>query len=157
MAEAKKPAEPVIKKECNCRGGTAVWSTSGKCLDESIVWKADVTSNNSTSTYIGLAANSFKEMIKSKTFLRHPKVWTQHQSSQTHLGPQTKRSTIQNWLVNHRTSSLLLTWNKILSSEFKWKNDDCIGQIRQHAKWKKWDNKQMPTPQYYMFYCTASN
>ena len=34
----------------------------------------------------------------------------------------------------------------ILSTVFKWKNDDFIGQRKQHSKWKELNHEQMPTP-----------
>ena len=48
------------KKECNCRDAN-LCPLKGKCLRSSIVYQADVITNSSTSTYIGLASNSSKE------------------------------------------------------------------------------------------------
>ena len=48
------------KVECNCRDAN-LCPLKGKCLKSSIVYQADVITNSSTSTYIGLASNSFKE------------------------------------------------------------------------------------------------
>ena len=41
---------------------SVIYSTDGKCLTRSVVYKAEVTSmdNNTTQTYIGVTANDFK-------------------------------------------------------------------------------------------------
>lgn len=52
---------------CNCRQGAQECPLGGKCLVESIVYKADVTSDNTTKSYIGLAKTSFKERYNNHT------------------------------------------------------------------------------------------
>ena len=51
----------ITKKDCNCRGGVPSCPLQGKCLTQSVIYKADVTVDNKTSSYIGLASNTFKE------------------------------------------------------------------------------------------------
>ena len=48
------------KKECNCRGKN-ICPLNGKCLIKSIVYRAEITSDQDTVAYIGLASNTFKE------------------------------------------------------------------------------------------------
>ena len=47
-------------KKCNCID-TNFCPLQGNCVQSSVVYKADVTTSTSTSTYIGLASNTFKE------------------------------------------------------------------------------------------------
>ena len=46
--------------ECNCRGGVINCPVEGGCLIKSIVYIAEVISNQDKDEYIGLAANNFK-------------------------------------------------------------------------------------------------
>ena len=46
---------------CNCRGGHKNCPLNGKCLQKGVVYKAEVSSNEMTASYLGIAANSFKE------------------------------------------------------------------------------------------------
>ena len=52
-----------MKKNCNCRAGAECCPVDGECLTASVVYKAEVTetASSTTSTYIGLAATTFKE------------------------------------------------------------------------------------------------
>ena len=53
--------EPELsQKQCNCREKTAC-PLQNKCLTECVVYKAQVTSGNETSTYIGLTEGTFKK------------------------------------------------------------------------------------------------
>ena len=45
---------------CNCRGGVKTCPLDGKCLTESLVYKATVSSVEGDKTYIGQAASTFK-------------------------------------------------------------------------------------------------
>ena len=48
------------EKACNCRGGEAVWPLDGKCLTDSLVYKATVkTTGNKEKLYLGLASTNF--------------------------------------------------------------------------------------------------
>ena len=53
-------------KECNCRGEIINCPLEGGCLIKSIIYNAEVISNQDKVEYIGLAANNFKER-----FLNH--------------------------------------------------------------------------------------
>jgi len=66
--EREKSNTSEKKKECNCRVGEAGCLLKGKCLTQSIIYKAKISTNNVTSTYIGLTSNTFKER-----FLNHTK------------------------------------------------------------------------------------
>lgn len=48
---------------CNCRGGTRNCPLQGKCWTNSVVYKAEVSSEDKKATYIGAAAN-FKERYR---------------------------------------------------------------------------------------------
>ena len=61
------------KIECNCRDAN-LCPLKGKCLRSSIVYQADVITNSSTSTYIGLASNSFKTKTRQKARL-YPSIY----------------------------------------------------------------------------------
>ena len=52
-----------MKKNCNCQAGADCCPVDGECMTASIVYKAEVTetASSTTSTYIGLAATTFKE------------------------------------------------------------------------------------------------
>ena len=59
-----QPAAPVqAKVSCNCRHGLASCPVQGKCLTDSVVYRASVTETVSgdTETYTGLTGNRFKE------------------------------------------------------------------------------------------------
>ena len=45
---------------CNCRGGVELCPLDGKCLTESLVYKATVDSSEGERSYIGQAASTFK-------------------------------------------------------------------------------------------------
>ena len=49
---------------CNCRGGTNNCPMDGNCLKGSLVYKAEIKTTDSTATYIGAAANNFKERYR---------------------------------------------------------------------------------------------
>jgi hypothetical protein len=66
------PAPHQERRMCNCRKGPTTCPLEGKCLTQSIIYQADVTEDTKTSTYIGLASNTFKERF------------TNHQSSFKH-------------------------------------------------------------------------
>ena len=45
---------------CNCRGGQGSCPAGGRCLQESVIYKAQVNNTAKAATYIGLTANKFK-------------------------------------------------------------------------------------------------
>ena len=47
-------------KGCNCRGGTTACPLDGKCLTESLIYKAIVKAGDQKAEYIGLASTDFK-------------------------------------------------------------------------------------------------
>ena len=51
----------IEEKGCNCRAGRNYCPMGGKCLTESLVYKAEVTTESETKQYIGITANTFKE------------------------------------------------------------------------------------------------
>ena len=55
-------------KDCNCRGGTKNCVLNGKCLSKGVVYKAEVLSTGMTASYIGIAANSFKERYANTSY-----------------------------------------------------------------------------------------
>jgi hypothetical protein len=60
----KDDPQPVAQQPgCNCRGGTGVCPVQGRCLTESVVYRATVTDTGSGSheTYTGVTGNTFKE------------------------------------------------------------------------------------------------
>ena len=58
LMETNTVSHPV--KNCNCKD-TNLCPLPGECVQSSVVYKADVITSTSTSTYIGLASNTFKE------------------------------------------------------------------------------------------------
>ena len=66
--EAAKSTTSEKKKECNCRVGESRCPLKGKCLTQSIIYKAKISTNDETSVYIGQTSNTFKER-----FLNHTK------------------------------------------------------------------------------------
>ena len=64
-------AEAENRKLCNCTGGT-ICPVGGQCLRGPVVYRAAVTTNNSTEYYTGIAGNTFKERWDGhNTTLRH--------------------------------------------------------------------------------------
>lgn len=57
-----KKLDPVQQpaRLCNCRGGQGSCPAGGRCLQESVVYKAQVNNTVKAATYIGLTANEFK-------------------------------------------------------------------------------------------------
>ena len=49
-------------KTCNCRGKDSC-PLSGKCLQENVVYKATITSQNKTKEYIGSTEGQFKTRL----------------------------------------------------------------------------------------------
>ena len=64
---------------CNCQGGPTKCPLNGNCLIESSIYQAEVSTQEETLFYIGLASNSFKERYsnhKSSFNLRHKQFTT---------------------------------------------------------------------------------
>ena len=55
--ETEKSTTSEKKKECNCRAGESRCHLKGKCLTQSIIYKAKISRNDETSVYIGLTSN----------------------------------------------------------------------------------------------------
>ena len=66
--EREKSTTSEKKKECNYRVGVARYPLKGKCLIQSIIYKAKLSTMDETSAYIGLTSNTLKER-----FLNHTK------------------------------------------------------------------------------------
>ena len=70
------PQEPVSStltrpaKECNCRSGIHNCPMKGKCLSKSLIYRAEVSTNQGTMEYIGVASNTFKERYLNHTLWR---------------------------------------------------------------------------------------
>ena len=58
---------PVPVQTCNCRNGPSNCPLKGNCLKSSIVYRAEVKAADSIATYLGAAANSFKERYRNHT------------------------------------------------------------------------------------------
>ena len=89
------------KKLCNCRN-TLTCPLQGKCLESSIVYKAEVSTSETTSSYIGLASNSFKERYNNhlSTFRHENKA--EHTTLSKHI-----------WDLNHKKTPYNLKWSII--------------------------------------------
>ena len=85
---------------CNCRGGVKTCPLDGKCLTESLVYKATVSSVEGDKTYIGQAASTFK--------LRY----NNHKNS--FLNPNKKHSTALStyvWSLSRREVDYTIKWS----------------------------------------------
>jgi hypothetical protein len=72
LTNPKEPQTP--ESTCNCRGGPTNCPMEGSCLRSSVVYKAEVKAADSTVTYLGAAANSFKERFRNHTLsFKHEK------------------------------------------------------------------------------------
>ena len=60
LPEHLQQHDATSEKECNCRGKN-ICPLNGKCLTKSIVYRAEIKSDQDTVAYIGLASNTFKE------------------------------------------------------------------------------------------------
>ena len=49
------------KKGCNCRGGVETYPMCGRCLDKSMIYKAEVTTTTEKKHYYGQTFRTFKE------------------------------------------------------------------------------------------------
>jgi hypothetical protein len=56
----------ITEKGCNCKRGTTC-PLDGKCLTKSLVYKAEVKVNNTSSNYFGLASTTFKTRYSNHT------------------------------------------------------------------------------------------
>ena len=63
----KQQTQTPVQQFCSCRQGTRACPLEAKCLEQSIIYKATVKSDNSETTYIGSAGNSFKERYTNHT------------------------------------------------------------------------------------------
>jgi hypothetical protein len=59
--------ETLTEGGCNCRGGMETCPLQGKCLTESMIYKATVTSTDKTAEYIGLSSTTFKSRYNNHT------------------------------------------------------------------------------------------
>ena len=70
------------EKMCNCRI-KSLCPMDGQCLQQALVYKATLTSENVTKAYIGLTENTFKERFRNhKQSLQHPEKSASTQLSQ---------------------------------------------------------------------------
>ena len=99
-AKVTRPKEMVDAPGCNCRGGVDKCPLNGKCLTESLVYKATVSSNEAEKSYIGQAASTFK--------LR----FNNHNNS--FVNPKKKKSTALSsyiWYLNSRGLQYNISWS----------------------------------------------
>ena len=61
ILKSENPLVNQLPKLCNCRQGIANCPLNGRCLQSSIIYKADIKSPDISTSYIGLSANTFKE------------------------------------------------------------------------------------------------
>ena len=81
-----QPIEPQSNNSaCNCRGGTASCPLNGQCQNKSIVYKAEITTPTSTASYLGLAANTFKERYSNHTLSFKHKKYEHNTSLSKHV------------------------------------------------------------------------
>ena len=85
---------------CSCTGNN-LCPLGGKCLEKSVIYKATVTQENKTNTYIGLTCNSFK-----KRFYSHHASFKNSDVNQTSLSNHVRN--LQEKRINHTVS-----WEKI--------------------------------------------
>ena len=69
-----KPKDNEIEAKCNCRNKDKC-PLPGKCTTKSVIYEADVSTTNSTRTYVGLTSNTFKTryMAHKSTFTNREK------------------------------------------------------------------------------------
>ena len=79
----KKPQ--TLDSACNCRGGPNNCPMEGSCLRSSVVYKAEVKAADSTVTYLGAAANTFKERFRNHTLSFKHEKYKQNTSLSKHI------------------------------------------------------------------------
>ena len=85
----------LLKKRCNCREKTAC-PLENKCLTEYVVYRAQVTSGNETSTYIGLTEGTFKKRYTChKSSFSNEKLRLSSELSKKNLVPEGRWQAIQ--------------------------------------------------------------
>ena len=102
-----QPAAPVqAKVSCNCRHGPASCPVQGKCLTDSVVYRASVTETVSgkTETYTGLTSNRMKER------------WYKH-NSDTRNEKDRHNTSLRPMFGSLKTERLILPLNGILLKE----------------------------------------
>ena len=105
LSQTKPPIQ--IKSSCNCRNKEEC-PLQQKCPTISIVYQADVTSNDNgeTKSYIGMTGNSFKELYRNhaKSF---NEVLKRNRVVKACLGPKETGTVISHQLVNIKTGCSL--------------------------------------------------
>ena len=94
-----------VSRECNCRQGESKCPLEGRCLSKSVIYKAEVKSDNKTSTYIGQTSNTFKER------------YTNHVSS--FKNEKYKESTALSkyiWDLKQQEKEFEINWSKITNA-----------------------------------------
>ena len=106
----------VKEKACNCRGGEAVCPLNGKCLTDSLVYKATAkTTGNEEKLYLGLASTTFKSRF------------TNHKSSFNHKeqAHSTSLSTYI-WKLKEQNKPFTITWSiRALAPTYKKETRSC--------------------------------
>ena len=98
--EKAKKEEIDRNHNCNCQVGAESCPLNAQCLSKSIVYKANVTSNNESSVYIGLASNTFKER------------YSNHQSSFNHEKYKDKTGLSKYiWQLKNNNQTFKIEWS----------------------------------------------
>jgi hypothetical protein len=95
----RKENHEAPKKECNCRAKGSC-PLRGKCLTESIVYKATVKSGETSKFYVGLSGGKFKDRYNNHTkSLKHKKY-----EKETELSKYV-------WALKQKNSEYTITWD----------------------------------------------
>ena len=100
-----KDTKNETNRKCNCSEGIQACPLKGQCLQRSIVYKAEVATNNNKQCYIGQAGNSFKERYSNHNYTFNHKI---HENS-------TKLSKYL-WYLTENQIEYELNWYKIASA-----------------------------------------
>ena len=101
LSKSKTQPDKKTEKLCNCRK-QAECPLSGRCLEESVIYKADVTSTDGRKCYIGSTEGSFK------------KHFTGHKASLTYESKNTSTSLSKYiWELKSKKTSFEISWSVI--------------------------------------------
>jgi hypothetical protein len=99
-AKITRAKQTVDTPGCNCRGGVEKCPLNGRCLTESLVYKAKVSSCEGDKSYIGQAASTFKLRFNNHT--------------NSFVNPKKKKSTALSsyiWYLNSRGVEYNISWS----------------------------------------------
>ena len=98
--------QPEDTRGCNCRGGVTTCPLNGKCMEKSLIYRAEVTSAEGRRHYYGQTARTFKE----RCYEHHHDLQHAGKSESTSLSTYV-------WKLREKEVEPTVSWHKVCSAK----------------------------------------